>query len=98
MSDIEVKSFKLSSGDEIITRVITGESGDGYITVDRPNMLGLAPSPDGKGIAVQLMPWLASDQEGKGKLYLSAIVAEIVPNKELEAGYLQRTSLIAMAL
>ena len=96
----EVKSFKLSSGDEIITRVAdkgTNEIGD-YITVDRPNMVGLAPMPDNKGIAVQLMPWLASDQEGKGKLYLSAIVAEIEPNKELEKGYLERTSLIAMAL
>lgn len=97
MSDIEVKSFKLSSGEEIITRVLD-EKGDDYITVDRPNMVGLAPAPDGQGIAVQLMPWLASDQEGKAKLYLSAIVAELAPNKELEKGYLQRTSLIAMAL
>ncbi len=95
---MEVAAFKLASGEEIITRVAERDESKNYIIVDRPNMIGIAQAPNGAGLAVQLMPWMASNQEGSAKLYVSNIVAEIKPNDELEKGYLQRTSGIAMAL
>lgn len=95
---MEVASFKLTSGEEIITRVAERNEEEGYIVVDRPNMVGIAQAPNGAGLAVQLMPWFASDQEGSAKVFINHIVAEIKPNEELEKGYLQRTSGIAMAL
>ena len=93
MSD--VITLKLSSGEEIISRVV--ERDETTITLDRPNMIGLAPGPDGQ-VGIQLMPWVASNQDSKEvKVSLAHVVAEIVPHDELEKGYLGKTSGIALS-
>lgn len=90
----EIITLKLSSGEEIITRVV--ERDETTITLDRPNMIGLVPAgPDGQ-VGIQLVPWVASNQDGEIKVNLAHVVAETVPASELEKGYLQRTSAIAL--
>ena len=91
---MEVTSFKLVSGEEVIARV--DERTDDLIVLDRPMAIGLGQTKD--GMAVQLMPWLASNQEGIVKIYPRHVVAETIPHSELEAGYIKQTSLIAMAV
>ncbi len=91
-----VITLKLSSGEEIISRVVKRD--ETTIILDRPNMIGMVPAgPDGQ-VGIQLLPWIASNQDSKEvKVSLAHIVAEIVPNDELEKGYLQRTSGIALS-
>ena len=91
---IRVFAFKLSSGEELISRVIKRTEDE--IVLDRPNMIGLAPAQGGMGISIQLMPWMASNQDGEITVKRSHIIAETKPNEELEKGYLSRTSGIAL--
>ncbi len=90
----EVKSLKLTTGEEIISRVKTRN--DTFLILDRPNMIGLAPAQGGMGITIQLMPWMASNQDGDITVFVKHIVAETKPDEELEKGYLSRTSGIAL--
>lgn len=90
----EVKAFKLSSGEEIIARV-EEDNEDTYV-LDHPNMIGLVPAADGSGVAIQLMPWLAANQDGKATVNKRHIIAEVVPDSRLERGFLERTSGIQM--
>ena len=85
----EVIGLKLSSGEEIISRVV--ERNEDTIVLDRPNMVGLAPMKDGS-VSIQLMPWLASNQDGQPAVSLAHVVAEVAPALELEKGYLSKTS------
>jgi len=89
----EVIAIKLVSGEEVISRV--KERGDTTITLDRPNMIAIAPGPGGQ-VGIQLVPWFVSNQDGTFNVSLSSIVAETTPAKELEAGYLEKTSGIAL--
>ena len=91
----EVKAFKLSSGEEIISRVVK-TTPDAY-ELDRPNMIGLAPIPQGNGIGIQLMPWFASNQDGIVKVWREHVVAETTPTDELAKGYLEKTSGFVLA-
>lgn len=84
----EVIGLKLSSGEEIIARVV--ERNEDTIVLDRPNMVGLVPTKE--GVSIQLMPWLASNQDGKPIVSLAHVVAEVTPDVQLEKGYLSKTS------
>jgi len=90
----KVIAIKLVSGEEIISRV--KERNDTFLVLDRPNMIGLAPAQGGMGISIQLMPWMASNQDGDITVFVEHIVAETTPDAELEKGYLTRTSGIAL--
>lgn len=92
----EVITLKLSSGEEIISRVKSRCLENDTIVLDRPNMIGLAPGPDGQ-VGIQLMPWVASNQDGEITVFTSHIVGEAKPIEELEKGYIQRTSTIALS-
>ncbi len=89
----KVTAIKLVSGEEIISRVKTRN--ETFIVLDRPNMIGLTRTPDGS-VAIQLMPWMASNQDGDITVFTDHIVAETKPDAELEKGYLTRTSGIAL--
>ncbi|KKM24952.1 hypothetical protein LCGC14_1599930 [marine sediment metagenome] len=89
----EVIALKLTSGEEIISRVVSRT--EEIIILDRPNMIGLAAAPDG-GVAIQLMPWMASNQDSEITVFTNHIVGQTKPNAELEKGYLSRTSGIAL--
>ena len=90
----EVIALKLSTGEEIIARVKARED---YFVLDRPNLIGLAPHPDGRGVGIQMMPWLASNQAGEVKVTYSHIVAETEPHEDLVKGYLKQTTGIELA-
>ena len=90
----EVIVLKLASGEEIISRVKSRT--ESSIELDRPNMVGLAPAQGGLGITIQLMPWIASNQDGDITVFINHIVSETTPTAELEKGYLSRTSGIAL--
>ena len=90
----KVIALKLSSSEEIIARV--EHSTDEAYTLSKPMMIGLAPSPDGSGVGIQMMPWVAANQDGSVHLFKSHIVAETTPHEELEKGYIQQTTGIAL--
>ena len=91
----EVRSFKMISGDEVITRV---DNEDG-VTLDFVKPLSIAQVNTGKNqVQLALIPYCASNPEAVLRgVQKSSILAEITPvNKELEAGYIQQTSGIVL--
>jgi len=94
MSD-EVKVFKINTGEEVISRVAE-DNGDHFI-LNKPRVVAIAPGPNGQA-SVTLIPMFASSQDGDAKLYKSCIVGEPLEfAKELENGYIQQTTGIALA-
>ena len=87
----EVISLKISTSEELIARVV--ERKDDSIVLDQPRAIGLTQGQDGS-VGMQLIPFMASNQDGEITVYNNHIVAETTPAKELEEGYLQQTSLI----
>ncbi len=85
----KIIALKLSSGEEIIARV-KDVSHDTF-TLDRPMIVGVVQAQDGS-LIIQIVPWLASNQDGSCKVNRNLVVAEIEPNAELEKGYLTKTS------
>ena len=91
----EIKVFKLVTGEEVITRVIK-EYGDHY-TLSKPRVVAIHPGPDGK-VAVTLIPLLASSQDGDVQIFKSAIIGQAMStNSEIERGYIEQTTGIALA-
>ena len=84
----EVISIKLSTSEELIARVV--ERKEDSIVLDRPLAIGLVQGP--QGVSMQLIPFMASNQDGEITISNNHIVAETTPAKELEDGYLQQTS------
>ena len=84
----EVISLKLSTSEELVARVV--ERKEDSIVLDRPLAIGLVQGP--QGVNVQLIPFMASNQDGEITVSNNHIVAETTPTKELEDGYLQQTS------
>ncbi len=91
----EIITLKLSSSEEIIARL--EERGEATLTLSKAMMVGLAPSPDGKGVGIQMMPWIASNQDGNVIVFANQIVAETRPHPEIEKGYISQTTGIALA-
>lgn len=94
MSD--VISLKLSSAEEIVTRVT--ERDGATITISKPMVVGIGPSPDDPRVPViQMIPWVVSNQDGDIIVNTNHVVAETVPHKEIIDGYIQQTTGIALA-
>ena len=86
----EVTSLKLSTSEELVARVV--ERKEDSIVLDRPLAIGLVQGP--QGVSMQLIPFMASNQDGTITVFNNHIVAETVPAKELQDGYLNQTSAI----
>ena len=90
----EIITLKLSDATEIIAR--TEDRTDDEITVSKAMMVGLTQGPDG-GVGIQMMPWVASNQDGNVIIFTNQIVAETRPHPEIEKGYIKQTTGIALA-
>ena len=105
---MKIRSFKLVTGEEIVTEVLTVAqrlaegngvlSGSGNcVTVRRPHVLQFQPvSPGQLGLA--LIPWTLSNP-GIQSLEIphSAILVEFEPQNEVERQYIEQTSGIALS-
>ena len=105
----KIQSFKLTSGEEIIAKVVRvpGEASlDLSVDVDLSvhyilaDVRAIIMQPTGPGqMGIGMMPWMASVPDGEVKLHRDRIMGE--PNgdlpKSLEDGYLQQTSGIQIA-
>jgi len=91
----EVQVYKLITGEEVISRI--GEEKETTITLVKPRVVAIGPGPGGQ-MSITLIPLLASNPDGDLELEKSAIVGR--PNgeiaKELEAGYLEQTTGLAL--
>ena len=91
---IEVKSFKLITGEEVITRFKKTDDGD-YI-FEKPRMVMLQPRQDGS-FGMMLIPYMTSNPDGSFPIKTSSVViGPSIVEKELENGYMQQTTKIAM--
>lgn len=90
----KVRAFKLSTGEEIIAG-IERRDGNGEIILNRPKAIGLVQTPNHE-VAIQLIPFMASNQDGNITIFEDHVVAETEPTSELEKGYLSKTSGIQM--
>ena len=96
MSD-EVASFKLDTGEEIIGRITSRNPHNNTIVISKPRALALMPGQAPGQMTIQLVPFMASDQDGDITVFDAHIVAQGKPASDLEKGYLQNTSGIEIA-
>lgn len=87
-----VQVFKLSTGEEIIARVIRWVPDNETVVLDRARTVITVPAPDGQSLMIRMIPTLASNQDGEIELNDNHIVFKVSPNKELEKGYLESTT------
>lgn len=93
MSD--VRTFKMVSGEEVITRV-EGED-ENNVTFAKPRVLALVPVGQGQ-VQVQMIPYVASNPDCTIKIARIAIGGEIDdPARQLVDGYMEQTTGIALA-
>lgn len=89
----EVIALKLSSGEEVVARVESRN--DESLTLDRAMIVGVGPGRDGEPV-VQMMPWLAANQDATVVVFNSHVVAAFGLHPELEKQYLEKTSRIQL--
>ena len=91
----EVRVYKLTTAEEVISRV--GEENEDTITLEKPRVVMIGPGPNGQ-VSVTLIPLLASDPDGDFVLEKSMIVGQSKGKvtEELEKGYLSQTSGLAL--
>lgn len=90
---MDIKSFKLITGEEIIGKVKDGD--ETTVIVQKPLAVVVQPTP--QGLQVAMMPFMASDPEGTITLSTDSIIVETTPTSELEKGYIERTTSVAIA-
>lgn len=88
----EIMLFKLSSGEEVIAKVI--QSSPMFYLIKKPLVLSLVQIPGSSGQAgVVFIPFMiGSDENSTIKIMNSAVVAVTKPTKEAENGYIKNTS------
>lgn len=90
---MDFKLLKLTNGDEIIGRFVSGETDFIHLSHVRVFVV----HPDGKGQAtIQMIPWLVSAPDVTAKIDRTHIVGEATTSlpKELEDAYLKHTTQI----
>ena len=93
----EVRVFKITTGEEVISRIKSDYVSDDFYTLVKPRVVAIAPGPGGQ-MSVTLIPLFASNQDGNATLNKSHIVGEPESiNPELEKGYIEQTSGIALS-
>ena len=90
---MDIRTFKLSSGEEIIGKV-KHEDSDTFIIED---VLLIVGQNTPQGMQVGLMPFMFSNPEGAITIRRPHIMVEGKVSGDLEKGYIERTSKIAMA-
>jgi len=92
---MDIRVFKLNTGDEIIADVtdVTDES----LTLNKPRIIAVHPVAAGQ-MQVALVPFAASNPDSSVIMKCNAIVGEIVnPSQEIQDGYLEQTSGIVLS-
>ena len=106
----EVKSFKLVTGEEIVSEVtrtlhLLNERLDPHVSSDvsyyelrRPHVLQLQQVAPGQ-FGLALVPWVLSNPDiGSIQLPISSVIVSFSPNESVERQYLEQTSGISLAL
>lgn len=95
----KIRTLKLVTGEEIIATEVTLDPNlvkGTDLVLEKVRTIQMMPTGPGQ-VGVGLVPFSPSCIDGKVTLRLSAIVAEIEHNKEMEDAYLQQTSGIQLA-
>lgn len=92
----KVVVVKLSTGEEVIARLGEEKSEDTIILV-KPRGVAMVPGPQPGQMGMTLVPLLASNPDADVAVYKSHIVATAVPTSELQKGYIENTTGLAIA-
>lgn len=92
---MQIKGIKLTTGDELVAKVIS-ENSDGTITVRDPLMMVMQIVPKSKenpegGMVCQFFPWTIIN-EGDIVLQAAGVMAHYAVPKDVETNYNQNTS------
>jgi len=95
---MNIKSFKLITGEEIIGDLIDVKEYGTIFTVERPFIVQIIPQAGGS-MGVALIPWLATDPEGIVVLTNESLLVKVPidPTKQFCDQYLQQTTSIQLA-
>ena len=88
--------FKLISGEEVIGRM-GDTTEDNRIVLSRPRAVAVTQGSAPGQMGIALVPFLASNPDGDIAVAQDHIMATAAPTKELEDGYIQQTTGIALA-
>ena len=91
----EVKTLKLSSGEEVLCKVEEIDEDAGVFTVSSPMVLQILQGPQGYGLG--LIPWLHSTKHGKIEVSVSHIIGLTDPDKDVTDAYLSQISGIQLS-
>lgn len=93
----EVKTLKLSSGEEVICKLeSTAEvNGEKQYIISSPMVLQIIQGPQGYGLG--LIPWVHSIKRGNIPINAEHVVAPFDPDKEVVDAYLSQVSGIQLA-
>ena len=90
---MNIKTFKLVSGEEVVARLVNTHYDDTKIVVEKARVMQAVHGPNGLNIA--LIPWFLGCPDCEVTVYTRAIIATIaeenIPKQLLDA-YLQQTT------
>lgn len=93
---MNIKIFKLVSGEEIITKVFEDVPLQSFIIIEKPR--SIQPIPQGPNqFGIGLLPYMITNADGQIKLYRTAISGECDAPPDVEKVYLQQTTNIQIA-
>ena len=82
--DEEVLLFKLTSGDEVISKV-TGQKGQAFV-LDKPYAFTYTQTPEGT-MSGGIMKWMGQSEDGVVMLNAHQVVATTTPKEEIIRAY-----------
>lgn len=91
----EIKTLKLSTGEEVICKIEEIDEECGVYTISSPLTLGLMRGQNGVGLG--FAPWIFSTKSGQIELNVDQIVGLATPDNEVEKAYLSEISGIQLA-
>lgn len=93
---MNVKGFKLISGEEIVARVESFDDKQNKYLIEKPKLI--IPQQIGNQLTLGMVPWaIGSDENGTIFLKESAIIAEFNIVPEIEKEYIKQTTGIQLA-
>lgn len=94
---MQVKGFKLISGEEIIARVNEFNEKQNKYLIEKPKLI--IPQQVGNQLTLGMVPWaIGSDENGTIEIKESAIIAEFNIVPEIEKEYIKQTTGIQLAM
>lgn len=91
----EVKTLKMSSGEEVLCKIEEIDEDTRVYTISSPMVLQILQGPQGYGLG--LIPWIHSTKRGNIEVSLNHVMALIEPDKDVIDAYLSQTSGIQLA-